>query len=315
MSSNVLGRKVAKKALKYEGASTGSKKHKEIIKIFNTVKPDGYTANGKEFWCAIFYTAILTSMGFSQDEVPMSANVPNIVSKAKKMGLWSKSPRVGNGIVYDWNVNGTGDHIGFVYKIDDDYVYTIEGNAGNLGTCKRRKILKTDRTIMGYVAPKYNAIYIDYIARRYAWAKGTEKSKYKVKGGKPNKFFRRAWKKHFPKEKIGSGCHQYVRLVMRVCGYKKMPLSWDKIIKYLKERCTQVAFKGNTNSLRKGDIFIYRRLDGNVKKYHIFVIVEFGGKLMIAEANQNRYYAHINSSLKKTVKSYDKVWLFRPKER
>lgn len=318
MSSNIRGRKAAKIALSYDGAKTGSRKHKALVDTFNKLEPNGQVAGYKDYWCAIAWTAWQIKAGMSHDDVPMGYNVPQLVSQAKDRKIWVSAkgytPRPGDGIVFDWNGNNSGDHIGMVYKADDDYVYTIEGNKGDAGTCGRRKLSKKNGTILGYICPKYNAIYIDFLARRYAWPKGTEKKKYAVKTGKPCKRFRNAWKKHFPKRKIGSGCHQYVMLVMRVAGYKVMPLKWDSIISYMKKRCTSVAYKGNTSQLRKGDIFIYRRIADGAKKYHIFFIVDVDGRLMIAEANQNRYYAHINSSLKKTTKTYDKVWLFRPRE-
>lgn len=321
MSSNVLGKKVAKIALSYEGAKTGDKKHRKLVDTFNKVEPNGMVASYKDYWCAISWTAWQILAGMSHKDVPMGYNVPRLIEEAKARKIWVESdsytPRAGDGIIYDWQDSGkgdntgNGDHIGVVYKCTKDTIYVIEGNAGDKGVCKKRKVAINGRYIRGFITPKYNAIYIDHLARRYAWAKGTPKATYQKK---PNKYFKRAWHKHFPKKKIGSGCHQFVMLVMRVAGYKVMPLAWDKIIKYLSKRCTRIAFKG-VSSLKKGDIFVYRRVDKKgVKHHHIFIIVEIDGKLMIAEANQGKSYAHINTSLKKTVKTYANTWLFRPKE-
>ena len=44
--------KVVDIAFKYLGASQGSAKQKELIKIFNSVKPQGYTAHYTDPWCA-----------------------------------------------------------------------------------------------------------------------------------------------------------------------------------------------------------------------------------------------------------------------
>ena len=325
MSSNVLGRKVAKIALSYAGARTGDKKHRDLVDTFNKEHPNGQHASYSDYWCAIAWTAWQLKAGLTHDDVPMGYNVPQLVQQAKDRGIWVEDDkhagRPGDGIVYDWQDSGAGDnkggpdHIGTIYKVSRKTIYVIEGNAGDQGICKRRAVPINGRYIRGFICPRYNAIYIDWLARRYAWPKGTDKKKFAVKGGKPCMKFRKAWKKRFPKRKIGSGCHQYVMLVMRVAGYKVMPLAWSKIIKYLKERCKLIKFEHKASQLRKGDIMIYKRVDSNKKAhYHIWIVVEVGGKLMMAQANQGLYYAHITPSLSKALKKYAKTYLFRAKE-
>lgn len=52
--------------------------------------------------------------------------------------------------------NGTSrDHTGMVYAVDDTYVYTIEGNSGNM--CRKRSYKLTDSYIYGWVRPDYAA--------------------------------------------------------------------------------------------------------------------------------------------------------------
>ena len=323
--SNVLGKKVAKIALTYEGCKTGDKKHKQIVDTFNKEKPNGQVASYKDYWCAIFWTAMQLKAGMTHKDVPMGYNVPQLVEQAKDRGIWIESdkhiPRKGDGIVYDWqdtgkgDNKGTGDHIGTVYKVSDTKIYVIEGNAGDEGVCKKRVVALNGRYIRGFICPKYNAIYLDILARKYAWKKGTAKKKYAWKGGKACKAYRKAWKKLFPDKTLNADCHRYVKLVMKSAGYKTMPLTWSKLIKYLKKRCDVVKFSHKTSQLKKGDIMVYRRIDSDgVKHYHIWMIVEVGGKLRIAEAQHKRAYAHINTNLKKACKKHDKTWLFRVKE-
>lgn len=324
MSSNVLGRKVAKIALSYNGAITGSKKHKELVDVFNKEHPNGQHASYRDYWCAIAWTSWQLLAGMSHADVPMGYNVPQLVEQAKARGIWVEDdkhvPRTGDGIVYDWQDNGIGDnkggadHIGVVYKVSDSTVYVIEGNAGNKGVCKKRTLPVNGRTIRGYICPKYNAVYIDYVARRLSYPKGTDKSKYKVKGGRACLHFRRSWKKRFPKRRMDSGCHQFVMLVMKVCGYKTMPLAWGKILKYLGERCIRINSNHSVSQVRKGDIMVYKRVDKKgVAHYHIWIVVKVDGKIMCAEANQGRYWSHIASTAKIT-KHYTKTYIFRPKE-
>lgn len=315
MSSNVLGRKTVKKAAKYVGTASGSKKHLQILKVFNAENPDNHIVKVGEWWCDVFVTAIWLMMGFDRSQVPMSCNVDISISQAKKLGIWygpKHKPRPGDAIILDWDLNGLPNHIGLVESVTDDYIHTIEGNAGNEGVCKRKTYSRQARIIFGYICPRYNAIYIARLAKRYAWDKGTSKARC---AKSPRLRFKRAWAKYLPKKKIGSGCHQFVMLVMRAAGYKVMPLSWSKIIAYFKGRCNSVKFNHRASQLRPGDIMIYVRIDSKgVRHYHIWIIVEVDGKLMIAEARQGKSYAYINPSLKKALKKYHKTYLFRPKE-
>lgn len=49
--------------------------------------------------------------------------------------------------------NTTRSHTGMVYSCDGTYVYTIEGNSGNM--CRKRSYLLTSSYIYGWVRPKY----------------------------------------------------------------------------------------------------------------------------------------------------------------
>lgn len=44
-------------------------------------------------------------------------------------------------------------HTGLVYAVDEKYVYTIEGNSGNM--CRKRSYLLTSSYIYGYIRPQY----------------------------------------------------------------------------------------------------------------------------------------------------------------
>ena len=67
-----------------------------------------------------------------------------------RRGSWT--PKAGDVIVF--SDNGTSrDHTGMVYAADKTYVYTIEGNSGNM--CRKRSYLLTSSYIWGYVRPSY----------------------------------------------------------------------------------------------------------------------------------------------------------------
>ena len=74
-------------------------------------------------------------------------------------GAWYTSPKVGDQIFFGKKYNET--HTGGVYKVDDNYVYTVEGNANN--QMMERKYPLTDPSIAGYGRPNY-AIVADRFA-------------------------------------------------------------------------------------------------------------------------------------------------------
>ncbi len=93
-----------------------------------------------------------------------SAFTYNVTSSAqffKNVGQWFTSPQIGDQIFYK---NGsTLTHTGLVYKVDNQYVYTIEGNTGgasgvipNGGGVVRKRYALTYALIAGYGRPNYN---------------------------------------------------------------------------------------------------------------------------------------------------------------
>ena len=158
--------KIVKAAVSYLGTCEGSKAHNDIIHIFNTVKPDGYTAKNNDLWCAEFVSAMaIQAYGkeTAKDYFPLSANCPRIIAKAKSMKIWKESdtyvPSAGDWILYDWQDSGKGDntgspdHVGIVEKVTDKLIVVIEGNHSNM--VKRRTLWVNGKFIRGYVAPKY----------------------------------------------------------------------------------------------------------------------------------------------------------------
>ena len=155
-------------ALAYLGVKQWSKKHKEIIDIFNTVKPDGWSMTYNAFWCATFASAMgIKAFGKSKAEMvfPLSANCGTIVNKAKAMGMWvekdSYKPKKGDWILYDWNDSGAGDclgspdHVGIVQSVGAN-ITVIEGNKD--AAVGKRIIPVNGRYIRGFVVPKYSRI-------------------------------------------------------------------------------------------------------------------------------------------------------------
>lgn len=86
---------------------------------------------------------------------------PSSAQLYKNKGEWGNEPKIGAQIFFKNNTRI--NHTGLVYKFDDKYVYTIEGNtsgasgvvANGGGVCKK-KYLRTNSRIAGYGYPKYD---------------------------------------------------------------------------------------------------------------------------------------------------------------
>lgn len=66
--------------------------------------------------------------------MPKFANCDTGVEWFKSRGQWipgGNLPAPGCIIFFDWNHNGSTDHVGIVESCDGQYVYTIEGNAND----------------------------------------------------------------------------------------------------------------------------------------------------------------------------------------
>lgn len=84
-------------------------------------------------------------------------------------GEWvTKDPQVGDLVIFEWYKTEKGKkklcrHIGLLYKVDKNYIYTIEGNTSchdkdvieNGGGVFKKSYPKTKDKIKGYCRPKY----------------------------------------------------------------------------------------------------------------------------------------------------------------
>ena len=116
-------------------------------------------------WCAYFVSWCARQAKISESIFLSSGYVPGIVYWFKNKGLFktkgSYTPKAGDLIIFDFNSNGTGDHIGIVEKVSGSYVYSIEGNTSSNGENANgdgvwRKGRSTSYSkILGYCTPKY----------------------------------------------------------------------------------------------------------------------------------------------------------------
>lgn len=198
---------IVRVAKSYIGVVGGSSAHADIIHIFNTVKPFGYTASRTDAWCAEFASACAIQAFGKKTAVkyfPLSAACLYMINKAQKMGIWVESdkyvPDKGDFILYDWD-DGTNyasidnrnvpDHVGIVEKYKDGVIHVIEGNYGN--KVKRRKISVNGKYIRGFVTPDYDRIKSRKITKTKTevikeilmgeWGNGAQRKKALVNAG------------------------------------------------------------------------------------------------------------------------------------
>ena len=60
----------------------------------------------------------------------------------------------GDIIFFDWENDGISDHVGIVARVDNNKVYTIEGNSNN-DNCAEKNYDINSGVIVGYGTPMY----------------------------------------------------------------------------------------------------------------------------------------------------------------
>ena len=120
-----------------------------------------YGFNSRVEWCACFVSWCANECGYlDAGVIPKFAGCVNGVQWFKDRGLWqdnSYEPRPGDIIFFDWNdengQDGLTDHVGIVEKVENGFVYTVEGNSGD--SCRERRYSIGHYEIYGYGTPAY----------------------------------------------------------------------------------------------------------------------------------------------------------------
>lgn len=168
MTEQQLRQKVAGIINAWIGATKGSAKHAEILKIYNEHRPlaVGYTVKVNDAYCATTVSAAWIAAGIAA-YTGTECGVERFVRIAQDKGIWVENdayvPKLADAIVYDWDDNGVGDntgngdHIGIVTQPGSSSFVVTEGNmyGGKVGT---RTMAVNGKYIRGYIAPNYAAI-------------------------------------------------------------------------------------------------------------------------------------------------------------
>lgn len=114
-------------------------------------------------WCACFVSWCANECGYIENGIiPMFAWCPSGTAWFQERALWqdgSYEPRPGDIIFFDWDdpdtdgQDGSSDHVGIVERVENGYVYTVEGNSSD--SCRQKSYSIGYYEILGYGTPVY----------------------------------------------------------------------------------------------------------------------------------------------------------------
>lgn len=160
--------KASKKDLDSKTANAGSKNYTKYARDLDSI-PGFY--NGKKqgyAWCDVFNDWCFVKAYGVEDAKRLlchgtsGAGCSSSMNYFKRKGQFYTAPVAGDQIFFK-NSAGTIVHTGLVYKVDNKYVYTIEGNTSsasgvvaNGGCVRLKKYALTYKLIAGYGRPAYD---------------------------------------------------------------------------------------------------------------------------------------------------------------
>ena len=115
-----------------------------------------YGFNSRVEWCACFVSWCYNQAGVSEPKFAgcQSQGVPWFQSHGQWGGRGYENIAPGDAIFFDWDLDGSADHVGIVIGTDGNRVYTVEGNSGD--ACKIRSYDLNYESIKGYGLMNWN---------------------------------------------------------------------------------------------------------------------------------------------------------------
>lgn len=109
-----------------------------------------YGFNSRVEWCACFVSWCYGQMGLSEPRFAacQSQGIPCFQSHGQWGARGYDNLAPGDAIFFDWDLDGSADHVGIVIGTDGSRVYTVEGNSGD--ACKIRSYDVNYECIKGY---------------------------------------------------------------------------------------------------------------------------------------------------------------------
>ena len=151
-----------KKLEGYIGVTGGGDFHRGICAIYNSMPalPRNYKLSTSDPWCAGFASAMWWKYN-NKLWFPYECSCSQMIRLAKENGSFYREPiiEVGWLIFYDWQRDGSPDHVGFITSKNSSTFDVIEGNYGN--AVKRRTVSQSSKSIYGVVKLQYSDSEVD----------------------------------------------------------------------------------------------------------------------------------------------------------
>ena len=115
-----------------------------------------YGFNSRVEWCACFVSWCYGQMGLSEPRFAacQSQGIPWFTSRGQWGARGYENIAPGDAIFFDWDGDGSADHVGLVIGTDGERVYTVEGNSGD--ACKIKSYPLDYACIKGYGLMNWN---------------------------------------------------------------------------------------------------------------------------------------------------------------
>ena len=112
--------------------------------------------NSRVEWCACFVSWCYGQMGLSEPRFAacQSQGIPWFTSRGQWGARGYENIAPGDAIFFDWDLDGSADHVGLVIGTDGSRVYTVEGNSGD--ACKIKSYPLDYACIKGYGLMNWN---------------------------------------------------------------------------------------------------------------------------------------------------------------
>ena len=115
-----------------------------------------YGFDSRVAWCACFVSWCYGQAGLSEPRFAacQSQGVPWFTSHGQWGARGYENIAPGDAIFFDWDLDGSADHVGLVIGTDGNRVYTVEGNSGD--ACKIKRYPLDYACIKGYGLMNWN---------------------------------------------------------------------------------------------------------------------------------------------------------------
>ena len=115
-----------------------------------------YGFSSRVEWCACFVSWCYGQMGLSEPRFAacQSQGIPWFTSHGQWGARGYENIAPGDAIFFDWDLDGSADHVGLVIGTDGERVYTVEGNSGD--ACKIKSYPLDYACIKGYGLMNWN---------------------------------------------------------------------------------------------------------------------------------------------------------------